>query len=387
MKIAIPKETAPGETRVALIPSLIPSLKRGKHEVFVEKGAGERASFSEKEYADAGATIVDDANALYRSAEVILKVQSPRQYPAAGKNEAELLPEGSAYIGFFAPLASPEIVDIFLKRKILSFSMEYVPRITRAQSMDALSSMSTISGYKAVLMAADHLPKMFPLLMTAAGTVAPAGVFILGAGVAGLQAIATARRLGGKVEAFDPRPAVKEQVKSLGANFIEMEVPEDIETAGGYAKEQSPAFIKKEMEAIAARLPKTDVVITTAQVFGKRAPLLMTEEMVKLMRPGSVIVDLAAQQGGNCELTEAGKTVVRHGVTIIGAVDVPASIPVHASQMYAKNITNLFLHLYQKESKTPDFEDEIVKGACITRGGEIYNAAIKKTFEEGGNKQ
>lgn len=385
MKIGIPKEIAPGETRVALIPSLIPPFKRQKHEVFVEKGAGEAASFSDKEYTDAGATVANDATSLYQSADVLLKVREP--VTAHGKNEAELFREGSTYVGFFAPLASPDILEIFQKRKILSFSMEYVPRITRAQSMDALSSMSTIAGYKAVLLAADHLPKMFPLLMTAAGTVAPAGVFVLGAGVAGLQAIATAKRLGARVEAFDPRPAVKEQVKSLGAAFIEMEVPEDVETAGGYAKEQSPEFIKKEMEAISSRLQKTDVVITTAQVFGKRAPILMTEEMVKLMRPGSVIIDLAAKQGGNCELTDPEKTVVRHSVTIIGASDLPTSIPVHASQLYAKNISNLFFHLYQKDSTTPNFEDEIVKGACITRNGEVVHPMIKKALEEGGMKK
>lgn len=384
MRVGIPKEIAPGETRVALIPALVQGLKRHKHEVLVEKGAGTASSFSDKEYADAGATIIDDAATLYRSAEVFLKVQPPVKHPNLGRHEAELLPEGSTYIGFFAPLSSWETLEYFIKRKIQSFSMEYVPRVTRAQSMDALSSMATVAGYKAVLMAADHLPKMFPLLMTAAGTVAPAGVFVLGAGVAGLQAIATAKRLGAKIEAFDPRPAVKEQVKSLGAMFIEMEMPENIETEGGYAKEASPEFIKKEMEAIAARLPKVDIVITTAQVFGKKAPVLITKDMTELMRPGSVIVDLAAQQGGNCELTVAGKTVHHNGVAIIGAVDVPSSVPVHASQLYAKNITNLFLHLFQKDSTTPDFEDEIVKGACITRNGEVVHSMVKASLQRGG---
>jgi NAD(P) transhydrogenase subunit alpha len=234
-------------------------------------------------------------------------------------------------------------------------------------------------------MAADRLPKMFPLLMTAAGTVPPATVFVLGAGVAGLQAIATAKRLGAKVEAFDPRPAVKEQVKSLGASFIEMDLPEDIETADGYAKEQSAEFIKKEMEAIAARLPRVDAVITTAQVFGKRAPLLITAEMTKLLRPGSVIVDLAAEQGGNCEGVEAGKSVEKDGVTLIGAVNLPATIPVHASQMYGKNITDLFLLLYPKDAAAPNLDDEIAIGCCITHGGEVVNERVKHLLENGGS--
>jgi NAD(P) transhydrogenase subunit alpha len=255
--------------------------------------------------------------------------------------------------------------------------MEYVPRITRAQSMDALSSMATIAGYKAVLMSTEHLVKMFPLLMTAAGTIPPASVLILGAGVAGLQAIATSRRLGAKVEAFDPRPAVKEQVKSLGAAFVEMDVTEDAETKGGYAKEMSDAFLKKEQEAIGARLPKMDVVICTAQVFGKRAPVLITKAMVASLRPGSVIVDLAAEQGGNCELTEAGKTVRHKGVTIIGAVNLPATVPGDASLMYSKNVTNLFGALFPKGAATPNFEDEITVGACITRDGAIANEGVR----------
>jgi NAD(P) transhydrogenase subunit alpha len=250
--------------------------------------------------------------------------------------------------------------------------------------MDALSSIATVAGYKAVLVAAYHLGKFFPLLMTAAGTIPPANVMILGAGVAGLQAIATAKRLGAKVEAFDPRPAVKEQVKSLGAQFIEMEIIENVETAGGYAKEQSEAFLLKEREAIASRLPKMDIVITTAQVFGKRAPLLITEDMVKMMRTGSIIVDLAADQGGNCELSKPRETVVKHGVTVIGVVNLANTIPVHASQMYSKNITNLFLHLYKSPDGKLDFSDEITKGACLTHQGEIVNESVKKIISAGG---
>lgn len=381
MKIAIPKEVRQGETRVAVIPSMVPLLIRDKHEVLVESGAGAASSFSDQEYEQAGARIVTDVHQLYAEADLVLKVLPPRMHPATGKNEAELLRKGSTYIGFLAPLANQDVVTIMVERGITGFSMEYIPRITRAQSMDALSSMSTIVGYKAVLMAADHLGKMFPLLMTAAGTVPPATVLVLGAGVSGLQAIATAKRLGAKVEAFDPRPSVREQVKSLGASFVEMELPEDVETAGGYAKEQSAEFIKKEMEAIAARLPKVDAVICTAQVFGKRAPVLITEDMVKLMRRGSVIIDLAAEQGGNCELTRAGETFEKYGVIISGPVNLAATVPVDASRMYSKNITTFFKHLYPKADSTPDFSDEIIAGSCITRNGAIVNEHVKAAFD------
>lgn len=292
-----------------------------------------------------------------------------------------MLKDGSSYLGFLAPLSNKDTIDLFCKKRITSFSLEYIPRITRAQSMDALSSMATVAGYKAVLLATERLGKMFPMMMTAAGTVPPAVVLILGAGVAGLQAIATAKRLGAKVEAFDPRPAVKDQVKSLGATFIEMELPKDAETAGGYAKELSPEFIKKEWEAIGARLPKVDVVITTAQVFGKKAPTLITADMVSLMKPGAVIVDLAAEQGGNCELTEAGKTVEKNGVIIIGAVNLPAAIPSDASLMYSKNVLNLFKLLYPKADSVPDFNDEIIKGACITRNGEVVNESVRGALQ------
>lgn len=374
-KIAIPREIAAGETRVALIPLLVAGLVRDKYEVLVQQGAGLGGAFSDELYTKAGARIVNDAKSLYDQADIVFKVQPP------AKQEASMMREGSMYIGFFAPLALPETVAAFAQRRITSFSMEYIPRITRAQSMDALSSMATVAGYKAVLLATEKLGKMFPLLMTAAGTVPPATVLILGAGVAGLQAIATAKRLGAKVEAFDVRAAVKEQVKSLGATFLEMEITENLETAGGYAKEQSEEFLRKQKEMLNGRMPKVNVVITTAQVFGKRAPILITAEMVKLMQPGSVIVDLAAEQGGNCELTEAGKTVEKHGVIIIGPVNLPATIPVDASMMYSKNVLNLFKHLYPKPDSTPDFNDEIVKGACITRGGELFNTSIREALQ------
>lgn len=384
MKIGIPKEVLDGETRVAVVPSMVAILKKSKHEVLVETGAGLRSSFVDSEYEAAGATIVKNGSELYRASEVVLKFQPPRLHPHAGVHEADLLPQGAGLICFMEPHLYPEAVRKLAARQATSFAMDYVPRLTRAQSMDALSSIATITGYKAVLVAAYHLGKFFPLLMTAAGTIAPANIMILGAGVAGLQAIATARRLGAKVEAFDPRPAVKEQVKSLGAQFIDMEITENVETAGGYAKEQSEAFLLRERQAIASRLPKMDAVITTAQVFGKRAPLLITEDMVRMMRPGSVIVDLAADQGGNCALSQPQQTVVKHEITILGVVNLANTIPVHASQMYSKNITNLFLHLYKSPDGKLDFSDDITKGACLTHQGEIVNDAVKKIVSGGG---
>lgn len=384
MKIGVPKEILEGETRVALVPNAISALKRNKHEVLIETGAGMSSSFHDREYQEAGATVVGDVIELYRASEVILKLNPPQMHPKLGKHEALLFNEAATYLGFLSPISNLEAVRHLTARKITSFAMEFVPRITRAQSMDALSSMATVAGYKAVLVAAHHLGKFFPLLMTAAGTVPPATVVVLGAGVAGLQAIATAKRLGAKVEAFDPRAAVKEQVKSLGAGFIDMEVSEQVETAGGYAKEQSEEFLRKEREVIAARLPKADVVICTAQVFGKRAPVLITKEMVALMHAGAVIVDLAAESGGNCELTEPRLTKEVDGVSIIGAVNLAGALPVHASQMYAKNITNLLLNIFPKESTAPNFDDEITQGSCITRNGEVVNAAVRTALQAGG---
>jgi NAD(P) transhydrogenase subunit alpha len=380
-RIVVPKEISENEKRVALVPSMVPILTKDKHEVLVQRGAGEAATFTNDQYVSAGAQLVDSAADLYGKADVILKVRPPLCQAADGKTEAELFREGSIYIGFFAPQAYTDVLKIFLQRRITSFSLEYIPRITRAQGMDALSSMSTVAGYKAVLLAAAELGKMFPLMMTAAGTVPPSSVLVLGAGVAGLQAIATAKRLGAK---FDPRPAVKEQVKSLGAAFVDIEVGEDVETGGGYAKEQSEDFLERERKVIAARLPKVNVVISTAQVFSRRSPILLTEEMVKLLRPGSVIVDLAAAQGGNCELTVAGKTVQKHGVTIIGAVRLASTVPADASQMYSRNVLNLVRHLYPEPGVSTDYNDEIIKSCCITRDGEVVNESVRKTLQGGG---
>jgi NAD(P) transhydrogenase subunit alpha len=378
MIIGVLKETARGETRVAVVPQVVTPLKKEGHDVLVQAGAGQAAGFPDEAYTQAGARIATDPAAVTREAAMIVKVQPPGI--RGDVNETALMKPGSTYVGFLAPLANPGVVGEFTQRKITSFAMEYVPRITRAQSMDALSSMATIAGYKAVLIAADRLGQMFPLLMTAAGTIPPANVLILGAGVAGLQAIATARRLGARVEAFDPRPAVKEQVKSLGAGFLEMEVTENAEAAGGYAKQMSDEFLKKEQEAIATRLAKVDVVISTAQVFGKRAPVLITAAMVNLMKPGSVIVDLAAEQGGNCEATRAGETILVHGVTIVGAINLPALVPHDASMMYSRNLLSLIQTLYPKGAAAPNFEDEIATGACITRDGAIANASVRNAL-------
>ncbi len=380
-KIGIPREIVPGETRVAIVPSMVKDLSNLGAKVVVESGAGEGAHFGDEEYKKAEAEILPDAKSLYGEADLVVKVRPPIQSEAAGAHEIDLMKEGATLFGLLSPMGNKELVDKLVAKKVMAFSLELLPRITRAQSMDALSSMSTVAGYKAVLMATEHFGKFFPLLMTAAGTVPPANALIIGAGVAGLQAIATAKRLGAKVEAFDTRIAVKEQIESLGARFVEMELPEDAETKGGYAKEMSEEFIKKEMEAIGSRLPRTDVLISTAQVFGKKAPVLVTADMVKTMRSGAVIVDLAAEQGGNCELTRAGEVVREHGVTIIGPINLPAGMPVHASQMYSKNLTNLLKHVYQAEDRKPDFEDEITKDCCVTRDGELVSEMVKGSFK------
>lgn len=376
--IGVVRETLPGETRVALIPHNVGQLIRDRHVVIVEKDAGASASFSDNQYEAAGASILPDAAAVLGRAEILVKVRPP------SADEVGRLKRGSIYLGFLSPASDPAIIRSLAQQSVTAFAMEYVPRISRAQSMDALSSMATVAGYRAVLIAAQAVGKMFPLLMTAAGTVPPATVLVLGAGVAGLQAIATAKRLGAKVEAFDPRPAVAEQVRSLGASFVEMALPkEDVETAGGYAKELSAEFLKKEQDAIASRLPHVHAVITTAQVFGQRAPILITSDMVALMPRGGVIVDLASESGGNCELTEAGQTIGRHGITIIGAVNVPATVPIDASQMYSRNVYNLLKHMYPKVDTPTDPEEEILRGACLTRNGTIVNDAVRILVEKG----
>ncbi len=366
-----------GETRVAVVPSMVATFTKESHEVMIEAGAGLSASFSDADYEKAGAKVVSDAAKLYAASEVVIKFQAPQENKKTGRHEIAMMKPGAYLISSLPPRVHAQLVPMLSEQKITAFGLEYIPRITKAQSMDVLSSMATVSGYKAVLLAANHLGKFFPLLMTAAGTISPATVLILGAGVAGLQAIATAKRLGAKVEAFDPRPVVQEQVESLGGHFVAMDVEENVETKGGYAKEQSEDFLRREREVIAERLPKVDAVVATAQIFGKRAPILITKEMVNSMPAGSVIVDLAVADGGNCELSKADEIVQSGGVTIFGNSNLAASVPVHASQMHSKNVTNLFKHIFSDVESGIDFEDEIVKGTCMTRDGEILHEALK----------
>jgi NAD(P) transhydrogenase subunit alpha len=380
MKIAVAKEIEVCERRVALIPDTVARLVKQGLEVWVESGAGERAFFTDEAYAAAGATIIADPNQLWGEADILLKV-SPPQEREDGRSEIDSLPEGAILLSFLNPLGNPLLAQRLANKKVTSFSMEMIPRSTRAQSMDALSSQASIAGYKAVLIAAASLPKYFPMLTTAAGTIAPAKVFIIGAGVAGLQAIATARRLGAVVEAFDIRPAVKEEVQSLGAKFVEVKLEEDTVAAGGYAKEVSQVSRQRTQEAIAAHVKTADVVITTAQVPGKKAPLLVTQEMVAQMKPGSVIVDLAAEQGGNCACTDPGRDVVVDGVTIIGAINLPSSMPIHASQVYAKNLLALLQLLVKDKAINLNFEDDIIRDACVTHAGEIRNERVLDALE------
>jgi len=368
MRIAVPREVAPGENRVALVPDTVARLAKAGFEVQVETGAGMAAGFTEEAYREAGATIAPGAPSLLGGADVTVKVRAPMQVPG-GAHEADLLKEGSALIAFLGRDRESELARKLTARSIRAFSMEMVPRISRAQKMDALSSMSTAAGYKAALLAAGSLGKFFPLLMTAAGTIAPARVFVIGAGVAGLQAIATSRRLGAIVEAFDVRPAVREEVQSLGATFVAPDlVAEGAVDKGGYAKALSEEQQAREHKLLEERVKMNDVVITTAMIPGRPAPRLITADMVRQMRPGSVIVDLAAETGGNCELTRPGEKIVAHGVTIIGFLDLATTIPTHASQMYSRNISSLLLHLVKDLKLEPDFEDEITRESCYTRG-------------------
>ena len=365
MRFAVFKENVAGETRVALGPDAIKLLLKKKHTVLVETGAGLAASIPDAEFEAAGAQIVLDPIQLAGAADCILRVRPVSQA------EANVLPEGKSVIGFLAPLRNPELVQLLAKRRLTSFSLDMVPRISRAQSMDTLSSMATISGYKAVLLAASHLPKFLPMLTTAAGTIRPAQSLILGAGVAGLQAIATSRRLGAVVEAFDVRPAVKEQVQSLGAKFLEIPLQENLEDKGGYARQVSAETLAKQQQLLTERLKVADFVITTAQVPGKPAPRLLTKEMVAGMKPGSVIVDLAAESGGNCELTKADTVTVVNGVTILGPTNLPATLPLDASRMFARNLATFILEITSETGFTFDWKNEIFAETCITHNGEV----------------
>ncbi len=367
MNLGVPREIAPGEQRVALVPETVAKLVRGGLQISVEHGAGDAAFHPDSEYEQAGATIAPSAAALYGSADLVVKIQRPLVRPESGIDELSLLRSGTTLVAVLQPLANPDLAQQLDQRGVTAFSLDAIPRIARAQAMDVLSSMSTVAGYRAVLLAAATLPRFFPLLMTAAGTVTPARVFVIGAGVAGLQAIATAKRLGAVVQAFDTRPAVREQVQSLGGTFVEIDLgAQDTETAGGYAKELSEDAHRRELALIAEKTREADVVITTALIPGKRAPLLITADTVRAMKPGSVIVDLAGEFGGNCELSKGGETVSASAVTIMAPLNLPATMPVHASQMFSRNVA-AFLALIAKDGQlAPDYEDQIVKESLIT---------------------
>ena len=378
MIVGVPKETFPGERRVALVPTALRPLIKAGLEVIVESGAGADAGYPDSAYADKGAKIASSRDEVF-GADIVVQVRGYGANPEEGKADVERLRRGQIVIGTFEPLTSiPAAKEVAAKGATL-FAMELIPRITRAQSMDVLSSMATIAGYKAVLLGANHLPKMFPMMMTAAGTISPAKVFVVGAGVAGLQAIASAKRQGAIVEAYDVRPAVKEQIESLGGKFLELELEAgDAEDKGGYAKAMGDEFYRKQREMMTKVVAENDVVITTAAVPGKKAPILITAEMVRGMMPGSVIVDLAAERGGNCELTRAGETVVENGVTIIGPLNIPTTLPFHASQMYAKNVATFLAHLVKDGKVELNMEDEITRDTMVCRDGELVNPAMRE---------
>jgi NAD(P) transhydrogenase subunit alpha len=371
MKIGVPSEQFPGERRVALVPASIAPLKKAGFDVLIERGAGERAGFPDAAYVEKGAQIVAGPSEVF-AADVVAQVRV---------GDLPLARQSLVVIGLSDPLGAPEAAREIAARGVTGFALELIPRITRAQSMDVLSSMATISGYKAVLLAANTLPRMFPLLTTAAGTITPAHVFIVGVGVAGLQAIATARKLGAVVEAYDVRPAVKEQVQSVGAKFVELPLETaQAEDKGGYAKAQDESFYQRQREMMARVVAANDVVITTAVVPGKKAPILITADMVRGMAPGSVVVDLAAERGGNCELTQADQVVVEKGVTILGPTNLPSTVPYHASQMYAKNVTTFLLHLTKDGAVNVDTNDEITRETLVTQGGDVVNARVRQAL-------
>ena len=381
MIIGVPKETYPGERRVALVPIVIPTLTKAGFDIAIETNAGLQAGYPDSQYTEKGAQIVVAREALFEKADIVLQVLCYGSNDVTGKQDLPLLRKDQLLIGFLRPFGSREVISEIAGRGVTTFSVELVPRTTRAQSMDALSSMGTICGYKAVLIAANSHPRIFPMLTTAAGTITPARVFVIGAGVAGLQAIATARRLGAVASAYDLRPAAKEQVQSLGGRFIELPIEaKDAQDARGYARAQDETFYQQQRELLGRVVKDSDVVITAAVIPGKKSPVLVTEEMVKGMAPGSVIFDLAAERGGNCELTKAGETIVRHGVTIIGAINVASGVPYHASQMYARNVTAFLLYLVKDQKLQLNLEDEIVRDTLVTHGGEVVNPRVREFF-------
>jgi NAD(P) transhydrogenase subunit alpha len=377
MKLVVPKEIIDGERRVAAVPETVKKLTKAGLEVVVEKGAGEPSYFGDDDYRAAGAVMENDAAAALSGADFVLKVQAPAQLPGGGRHEVDLLREGAILLTTLFPTRNTEAVRRLADRRITAFATDCIPRTTLAQSMDVLSSMANIAGYKGVLIAADELAKYFPMFMTAAGTVFAAKVFVIGAGVAGLQAIATAKRLGGSVEATDTRPVVREQIESVGGKWVGVESGEGAQDAGGYAKELSKEFYEKQAHLIAERCAANDVVITTALIGGVKAPKLITEEMVRKMKPGSVIVDLAAEGGGNCTLSEPGRTVEKYGIKICAPLNLPSTMPLHASLLYARNLASFVLMFCKDNAFQLDLANEIQKGACVTHGGEIIHPGAK----------
>jgi len=379
--IGVPKEIYPGENRVAMVPDVAGKLIKKGFEILIENDAGLNAGFTNQEYEKVGVKVLSDLQELYSKSDIILKVQRPIEHPQYGKNELELMKSGTLLITFMYSLHYPELAKRAAELGINVISMDAIPRTTLAQPMDALSSQANIAGYKAVILAANHIHKIFPLLMTAAGTISPAKVVIMGAGVAGLQALGTAKRLGAVVWVSDIRPAVKEEVQSLGGKFIEVETDESMQDEGGYAKEASPEFLKKQQELIAKHVSEADIVITTALVPGKRAPLLITEEMVKSMKPGSVVLDMAVEFGGNVEISEKGKTVKKYGVTIIGEPNLPSLVPYHSSEMYARNLFNLINYASKDGKFNHNMEDEIIGKSTIVKDGQVVHERTKELLK------
>jgi NAD(P) transhydrogenase subunit alpha len=379
--IGVPKEIYPGERRVALVPVVLPALIKAGFEIHIQSGAGIEAGYPDSHYADKGGKIVGDRAAVFAAADIVVQLLCYGSNDITGKQDVPLFRRDQILVGFLRPFGLKDVVEEIAHAGVTAFAVELMPRSTRAQSMDALSSMATAAGYKAVLLAADNHPRVFPMLTTAAGTITPARVFIIGCGVAGLQAIATSRRLGAVTSAYDLRPAVKEQVQSLGGRFVELPIEaKDAQDARGYATAQGEDFYRRQRELLGQVVQESDVVITTAVIPGKKSPVLVTEEMVKGMALGSVIVDVAAERGGNCEITEPGKTVVKHGVTIIGAFNLANGVPYHASMMYARNVTSFLTHLIKDQKLNLNLEDGIVSETLLTRGGEIVQARVREFF-------
>ena len=382
MIVGVPKESYPGERRVALVPVVIPNLAKAGLEVIIEAGAGAQAGYPDALYVEKGAKVVPNRAAVFSAADIVVQVLCYGSNDSTGEADLPLYRRGQALIGFLRPFGSVEVAQQIAHAGVTSFSVELMPRTTRAQSMDALSSMATICGYKAVLLAAETSPRVFPMLTTAAGTITPARVFVIGAGVAGLQAIATARRLGAVSSAYDMRPAAKEQVQSLGGRFVELPIEaKDAQDARGYGTAQDETFYARQRELLTRVVAESDVVITAAVIPGKKSPVLITSEMVKGMAPGSVIVDLAAERGGNCELTQMGKTTVQHGVSIIGAINLASTVPYHASQMYAKNLTAFLVYLAKDGKLQLNLQDEIIRETMVAQNGEIVNARVREFFK------